>query len=386
MITLFPFLATHARLAVGVTSAIVAWGMLSQALRVLSAPLVDVSLSLRTWCAIGTAATAVLLVMPALVPIDAGHEAVLCVLMFLLGATACLASTPLIGLMAHTVSDARKGRASAYYTIGGTAGTAAGGAAGIWIASHTGSALLSATILAALCVAMLPALFLVREPPRSSTATSLFGHLRFVGGDFWGSVKSRRTLLVIAAVMTPVGLGATANIWPAIAPEWHVSADLMSLLAGAGATAVTLMGCLMAGKVMDRIDGVAAWLLFSVLLCAAGAILAFSPRTPVSFSVSMLVYMTVLGACGVGYLAMIMAVIGRGAAAFKFAAINSLGNFPTAYMTAANGAIHDRYGVTMMLLVEAIGSLVLIVLFAAGERATRPADAALPEGAAVETA
>jgi hypothetical protein len=86
-----------------------------------------------------------------------------------------------------------------------------------------------------------------------------------------------------------------------------------------------------------------------------------------------------VGAANAAYLAMIMAVIGRhGAAAFKYAVLNSLGNVPNAYMTAFNGLVHDHAGVTAMLLVEAGSCLALILVFAIADRVTRSAAAAVP--------
>jgi hypothetical protein len=77
---------------------------------------------------------------------------------------------------------------------------------------------------------------------------------------------------------------------------------------------------------------------------------------------------------------MIMVVIRpRGAAAFKYAVLSSLGNAPNAYMTAFNGLVHDHAGVTAMLIAEAGSCLVLIFVFAIADRVTRPVAVAVPE-------
>lgn len=367
----FPFLATEAHLPVAATASAVALGMLAQALRALWAPLADISLTFKRWCMLGAMGTALLLVAIAFVPIDIRHIGVISALLFALGAMACLQNTPAGGLMAYAVPDSSKGRASGATIFGGMTGTALGGAFGIWIAAHTGSPKLAAGVLAALCLVALPALPFVSEPSREIHEVPVAGQLSAMFADVWSVLKTRRAILVALIVLTPIGLGATSFFWPAIAPEWKVSADLLSLLGGLGTTIVLMLGCLGAGWLSDRIDSLAVFLLAGLFVCLAGTALAFGPRTPSAFSIWSLAYMFSVGAANAAYLAMIMAVIGRGVAAFKYAVLNSLGNVPTAYMTAFNGWVHDRAGVTAMLLVEAGSCLVLIVVFAIADRVTR---------------
>ena len=59
---------------------------------------------------------------------------------------------------------------------------------------------------------------------------------------------------------------------------------------------------------------------------------------------------------------MVLFVIGRGAAATKYAMVASLGNLPVVYMTALNGWAHDRYGTAAMLVIEALAALVWLIL------------------------
>lgn len=368
----FPFLATAAHIPVAATASAVALGVLAQALRGLWAPVADISLSFKRWCVLGAIGSALLLFAITFVPIDLGHIVLLSVLIFLIGAMGCLQNTPVGGLMAHAVHDSFKGRASGALVFGGMTGTALGGALGIWIVSHTGSSKLAAGALVALCLLSVLALYFVDEPAREPIALPIKRRLSLMLEDFWRLLKTGRGLLVGLLVLTPIGLGATSNIWPAIAPEWKVSADLLALIGGLGTTVVLMLGCLAAGWLSDRLDSLSVFLLAGVLVALAGIGLALGPRTAFFFSAWSLAYMFAVGAANAAYLAMIMAVIGReGASAFKYAVLNSLGNVPTAYMTAFNGFVHDLAGATTMLLVEAGSCLVLIVAFAIGDGVTR---------------
>jgi PAT family beta-lactamase induction signal transducer AmpG len=365
----FPFMASHAGLPVALTASAVAMGALAYALRVLWAPLADICLTFKRWCMLATIGIVALLIATSAIALVPANVPLLSLCLFLVGALGCAQSTPVAGLMAYNIADVRKGTASGYFMCGNMGGTAAGGALGVFLASHAGG-LVSAAVLSLLCVLPLPALLLVSQEERLSSKGRILSHLRAVFSDLWVTIKNWRAVFVIALVMTPVGLGASSYIFAAIAPEWHVSADLLAVLLGVGSTLASLLGCLAAGWLCDRLDSLQVFMAAGLLVVLAGVVLALGPRSSSAFSGSTLAYMFAVGAANSAYLAMILKVIGQGAAAFKYAALNSLGNFPTAYMTAFNGWIHDRAGVTMMLLVEAGVCLALIILFEGLRRVT----------------
>jgi MFS family permease len=374
--TVFPFLASQAHLPVAMTASAVAVGLLALALRVLSAPLVDITLTFKSWCILGTIGLAVMLMTTSALAITPTHVPLLSACLFLIGAMGCAQSTPAVALMTCNIAPARKGAASGYFMVGSMGGTGAGGALGIFLAQHTGSALAGGAVLSLVCLATLPALVPLLGEERLFGQGRILSHLGAVLGDLWRTVKNRRTIFVMLAVMTPIGLGASSNLFPALAPEWHVSADLLALLLGVGSTFAGLLGCLAAGWLCDRLDSAQVFLAGGLLLVLAGAALALGPRSAGAFSAGALVYNFAVGAANAAYLAMVLNVIGKGAAAFKYAALSSLGNFPNAYMTAFDGWLHDRNGVTKMLLVEAGVCLLLIIAFEGARRlGSRPAGA-----------
>lgn len=367
----FPFMATRAGFPVATTTSIVALGLLAQAVRIVWAPLADLMLSLKAWCVLGSLAIAALLVVISTATLAPAHTALYCVLIVALNTVACIENTPVPGLLAHNVADERKGTAAGLYMAGVMGGSAAGGSLGIWIAEHTGSHLLAGCALAVLCLMALAGLFFVREPQRHLAGMPAGMRFRVLARDIGHVARTPAGLFVIILVMMPVGLGATGNFWPAIAPEWKVSTDMMALIAGFGTTVATFVGCVAGGWVSDRVNSISVFLASSLVMCAVGAAMALGERTPAMFAVCSLAYMFTTGLCNASYGAMIYRVVGRGAAAFKYTAINSLGNLPTAYMTAFDGYLHDRSGSAFMLNAESGICLVLILAFASVQKRLR---------------
>jgi PAT family beta-lactamase induction signal transducer AmpG len=367
----FPFIATKAGLPVGTTTSIVALGFLAQGIRIIWAPLADFALTLKTWCILGTFGIAGILLLISLVTLSTSHTALFCVLLFALNSVACIENTPVPGLLAHNVADDKKGAATGFYMAGVMGGTAAAGSVGLWIAQHTGSQMLACGALALGCFLSLAGLFFVKEPLRHLEGMTPGTRFKVLGRDIWQVVKTPAGFYIVVLVMMPIGLGAVGNFWPAIAPEWHVSADLMAFISGVGTTVATFVGCLVGGWVADRINSIKVFLGASLVLCAIGSAMAFGHRTPMLFAGCSLIYMFAVGMCNASYGAMIYRVIGRGAAAFKYTAINSLGNFPVSYMTAFDGYVHDRSGSAVMLNTESGICLLLILIFGAVQRRLR---------------
>ena len=62
---------------------------------------------------------------------------------------------------------------------------------------------------------------------------------------------------------------------------------------------------------------------------------------------------------------MTLEAIGHGAAATKYNLFASLSNMPIAYMTAMEGWVNSRWGVTGFLYIEAVMSVVSLFVFGA---------------------
>lgn len=351
-----PFIFTRAGVPVATTAAVVAIGNSANVWRFLWAPLADLSLSTHIWYLIGIVGAAATLLLVGIVPPHPG--ALLTGLVFLSQVASSVIMLPIGGMIAHTVVEEKKGSASGWYQAGAMAGIGVGGGVGVWLAAHSTSAT-AGSILAAAMLACAPALYFVPNV-RAVPGTQLRVRLRGFGRDFWDLIRTRRALLVIVLVSSPIGVGAASQLWSAVAPDWHVTPDTVALVTGVLAGVVGGMGCIVGGWLCDRLGRF--WVFFGGGGVVAGIaiVLAVLPRTPHVYAVGVLAYALAMGAAYGAYTALIFYAIGKGAASAKYAIFASFGNVPVAYMTAFDGWAHDRWGVSGMLNGEALLGLACI--------------------------
>ena len=125
-----------------------------------------------------------------------------------------------------------------------------------------------------------------------------------------------------------------------------------------------VIGCAIAGPVVDKIG---AWWVFlgsSVLMGLSTLTMIVLPLTPVPFWIGVLAYAMISGIAYTGFSAVILRAIGTELSATRYAFMSSLGNIPVAYMTALEGFWHDRYSITGMLWGETLAGIGTAILFA----------------------
>ena len=136
---------------------------------------------------------------------------------------------------------------------------------------------------------------------------------------------------------------------------------------------VSAAGCLVGGYVCDRMDRKAAYALYGILQALCAVAMALAPRTESMYVVFTMSYAFITGLTYVGFSAVVLEAIGRGAAATKYSLFASLSNMPIGYMTAVDGWVAARWGPGGMLHTEAaIGVAALLVFIAVAVASTRP--------------
>jgi hypothetical protein len=250
------------------------------------------------------------------------------------------------GLMAHNAGRHGVGRASGWFQSGNQFGQTAGGGLGLWLTQHVPAPWMAGAALCAVLVGCALALGALEEPPRHTAGTSVGARAR----DAWRELRmvlathSGRIGLLLAVL--PIGTGAAQFLFGSLGPEWHVSADAVSVTLGAGGGVAIVAGCLTGGWLAARLPHARAY----ATACAA-----------VAYVVVTLAYTFALGLCTATLTGMVLDVVGTGATATKmnvFFAMNTL--FGLA-MLRVDGAAHDHWGTNGMLLLEfAIGAASLV--------------------------
>lgn len=132
----FPFMMTRAGFPVATSASIVALGISANVWGFVWGPVIDLTLSLRRWFAIGLIILASSLSLLSFIPLRQNSVGILSAIVFLTMAGVATTGLPVAGLMAHTVAEHEKGRAGGWNQAGNLGGTGLGGGAGVWLAGH----------------------------------------------------------------------------------------------------------------------------------------------------------------------------------------------------------------------------------------------------------
>jgi MFS transporter, PAT family, beta-lactamase induction signal transducer AmpG len=362
VLVILPFVVVKSGLSVGLAASLVAFGLLPKALKLFWAPLADLELTLKAWYRIGTAFTAIALLLQVSIPVHEDTAWLLGLGAFAMevGSSFC---NIVSGAMMASLANHLKGKAAAAHQLGGKVGKGIGGGSGVWLVAHA-TPFVAGAVLGAVCLLCSIGLTVLEEPPRSAPRRELWSEVAALGKHLWALASSRQGLLAIGLCLSPIGISGASNLWSAVAPEWHLSADDIALVVGVASVVASGVGCLLAGVLADRADRWRLMLGVGALAATIPALLAVVPRFPAMFATGTLTQALLIGMGDVALTAVVLQVIGRDAAATKYTLLFGLANVPDLYTTKMSGWIHDRWGTTPMLGAEAIFTFLCIGLAA----------------------
>jgi MFS transporter, PAT family, beta-lactamase induction signal transducer AmpG len=383
---------SHAGVDTVQVAALVAADFFPQTWKFLWAPIADTTLSRKSWYVIGAALTAVTTLACGLVPTDAGSFGLLSALVLLMSVATTFVAMSVEALIAHHTPDDVTGRASGWFQAGNLGGGGLGGGAGLWMAEHLGVSWLSAAVLGVVCLLCTLALFRIREPvrghsrgaaegramgERSSALRQQWSNLMVVLKDLWNLARSPRGFLAMLVVFLPLSTGAASNLWSAVADGWRASADTVALVNGTLGGVASMVGCMLAGPLCDRLDRKAAYLLYGAAQALCVVAMALAPHTESMFAAFTLIYAVLNGMGYAGFSAVVLETIGLGAAATQYNVYASLSNMPILYMGLVEGWAYQHYGASTMLYAEALAAALAIAAFASASIAISRRAAAL---------
>jgi MFS family permease len=156
-------------------------------------------------------------------------------------------------------------------------------------------------------------------------------------------LSSRAGLLALIVCFLPIGSGAASNLWSVMAGDWHASANTVALVNGGLGGLASAAGCLLGGWVCDRLERKTAYCLFGLLQVVLAVVMALAPRASQLHRAGS-AYNVAVGMAYAGFSALVLEVIGRGAAATKYNIMASLSNVPIGYVTWIDGQAYERWG------------------------------------------
>ena len=365
------WLLSHAGASVAAIAVLASMALLANTWKVLWSPIVDTTLSAKTWFVVGLAATAASLAGIAFLPLETRLLGVFGWLVLASAIAGTVTAIAVDRLMAFDVPDHLKGQAGGWSQAGNLGGSGLGGGAGLWLAQHLAHPWISGSILAGACLACAWPLLTIKEPGRVGAGKSYWATLKETGADVLTLVRTRIGLLACFLMLLPIGSGGLQQLWGAIAKDWNAGADEVALAAGLLSGLVSIPGCIVGGWIADRIDRKRAYSIFGIGLSAVAVGMALAPRTPVAFMLSACIYNAAVGFCYGAYSAVTLEAIGKGAAGTKFNLISSISNAPILIVTLVDGWAEGRFGATGMLYVEAAMGVTGVVVYSLVAVATR---------------
>ncbi len=315
------------------------------------------------------------------------------------------------GLLASTMPDHLRGKASGALNIGNLCGGGLSASIAVYMTGHHFAPALIGIVLAAMMIVPALAVLAVVEPARTETRTpkEVFGGtLRDVGAVLF----SRRGITGILLCLSPVGTAALINYFNAIGVDYvrpevaTVTGDPMSIevaarmllvdlgeaktvvegiltdeavservsevlvfTTGPLGIALTAVGAFVGGWLCDRTNRRAMYLLSGALTALCGILMALSPRQEMTLIVGALVYQLITGFCYAAFTATVLETIGTAgkAASTQYTLFVAAGNGAITWVGLVDTRFADSHGVEGVVFADAIlnlaGVVVLTVVF-----------------------
>jgi MFS family permease len=360
--TVLPFFLGQASVPIDQIAATTSLLSLPWIIFFLWAPLVDAWLRRRTWLMIWGVVTAVLLALA--VPCVNTSGLLWVRILGIFGAvSASMVLAACGGLMATTLSSARKSRAASWYEAGKLAASALGAAVLLRLAESMPR--VSLGVLAGVFVAA-PALAGLTIPERSPETGSVFKErLSAISRQLKSIFRSQRGRWGAVLVVSPIGTGAAITLLPVLAKSYGVGTSGVIWANGIGGGVLLALGALCGTLFPSKWNR-------GLTYVSAGAVNALAALTlllnhqPEAYFVGSMLYFGTTGLCWARFAALVVELVGAEGleASTRFSVLTALGNIPLAYMTWFDGLGSKYFGVHGLLWMDAGGNL--LVLLAVG--------------------
>lgn len=301
-----PFLLTKNGFPVALTAGIVATGLSANLWRFVWGPVVDLSLSLHKWFWLSLLASVASLLLLCFIPFTQKEVILLSITVF--------------------------------------------------VSQVAGVVLCAVSILFALIM------LFIKDIPHLKEK-SIAQEIKIMSKDIFALVKLPAGLFVMILIIMPIGTGAMANLWSAVAMDWKTDADTVALVTGLLCGIVSAVGCIAGGFIADRWGVWNTYFGIGIFCALVTLLMAVMPYQRMIYIAGVLTYGFFTGLMYAVYTALIFFVIGKNHVATKYSLMSSLGNLPVVYMTTFDGWAHDRFGSKYMLIAESLVGILFVIIF-----------------------
>ena len=357
------FTLKHEGISVSAVAALVSLALLPFTWKFLLGPLLDLTLTPKIWHAGCSAVTGLGILALGAVPHAAASLPLLDGLALVTGAAGIMAGAAAATAIGRMEPETGRESIGGWIQVGTLGGTGLGGGAGLWLAQHAGGTGVAGAVLGAVCLASTLPLLSAAVPAHTGTGGFRGETVQLLRG-LWAFVRSRDGALALLLNVLPMGLGASNQLWAAVAGDWKASADLVALVTGALGGLASIPGCLLAVGLCRMLSPRVAYCLAAAGGAAILMGMAAAPHTPLFFVLFTLSSAMVLGLTWGALSSVTYDCIGRDGVATKVTLISSASNLPLIVAVAFIGGVQTRQGSNAMLLAEAGIAVAALVAYA----------------------
>ncbi len=362
--------------SVAAIAGLVGLNLLPWTWKVLGGPMLDLALTPRTWNLLFGLTGAVALVALGVMAGSSAAMPLLSLLALLSGTCSVLSAASVNNIIGAVEPESERGAIGGYVQAGTLGGQGLGGGAGLWLAQHAGGTGPASAILAMVCLLCLSPLLTIRAPYRERPEALRVKTVQ-LARTVWSMARSRRGALALLINVLPMGLGASNQLWSAVAGDWLASANVVALVTGVLGGLVSIPGSLLGGFLCRRLHIRGVYLGASVACAFLLIAMAASPHTPTSFVIFTLASAFTLGTTWGALSSVTFACIGYEGAATKAALLGSFANIPLVACVPFVGWAQSKFGSNVMLLTEAGLAIASLIVYAVVAGATEPASVAV---------
>jgi PAT family beta-lactamase induction signal transducer AmpG len=273
-------------------------------------------------------------------------------------AAAVIFGNALSGWMPDVIEDKH------YSQVGGTINIANLGAAGLFA---TLTVVLVRTLpvpIAALLLGMMvmaPTVMLFFIPVPATAARGVGEMFRNFFADLYRVFKRPGCIVGLICFVSPTACFALTNLFSGMGSDFHTPESWVTALNGPGVAVVCSLGCLAGIWICGRFLRRTVYIGAGFGGASAALALIWVPHTLVFFATGVLLYNFFQGINYTALTALEFEIIGPGnpLASTQIALLTAASNLPISYMTAIDGHFHTTHGLSGMLAVDGISSVVV---------------------------
>lgn len=361
------FFATKRGLSISEGATLTAAQMLTQWLKWLWAPAVDVTLSPKRWYVYSTAFSAAGTIAMAAIPMAPSTLPLLLAVIAIVSLINSIVGMAIESMIAGVTPRSEIGRVSGWFQAGNLGGAGVGGGIGLLLMEKLPRPWMSGAVLAALFMACCLALRALPDVAAHRREGGAKAAVKGVVADLRALLETRPGLLAALLCFLPVGTGAAQSTLAqaAVAARWGAGAAEVEKVQGLAAGGVTAIGCFVGGFICHRVEPRKAYASIGLALAAVASLMAISPMTVSSYVIWCFIYAFGVGLAYAAFTAVVLDAMGQGSPATKYNIFASLANFPIWWLGLVLGRVADKVGAEAMLHTEAgLGVLGVLVFVA----------------------